>query len=81
MNFIIWYISSIWLFLDIIWWVFIFYFWIPNEINKDWLVGLCLEQEDENMKNKAEKYDLLSKIWLTLLVLWFIFQFIWSLQK
>ena len=78
-NFILQNLGNIWLILDIIWWILIFKFWIPENINREWHITLILEQEDEEEKKRVKKYDFYSIIWFYLLIGGFLLQLIWNL--
>jgi hypothetical protein len=73
------------LFIDINFWsafcgflgsICIFFFGLPPKINSDGLIGLALEQEDEDGKVKGKIYKYLSYVGLSLLALSFILQII-----
>lgn len=59
---------------DIIGVLMLFKFGLPPEINRSGLIAICCEEEDENEKVKAKKYDKFSRIALGLIVFGFVFQ-------
>lgn len=67
-------INSIGLIFDIVWAILLFKYWLPEDIRRDWLSFLAIETKNENEILKAKKYDFYGKIWLWLLILWFILQ-------
>lgn len=56
--------------------IFIFFFGLPPKINSDGLIGLALEQEDEEGKAKGKIFKYLSYVGLSLLALSFVLQII-----
>lgn len=56
--------------------IFIFFFGLPPKINSDGLIGLSLEQEDEDGKARGNIYKYLSYVGLSLLAFSFILQII-----
>lgn len=65
--------NSLGLIFDIIWAILLFKYWLPEELSKIWTIRLSV-WIDEKEKIKAQKYDFWWKIWLLLLILWFILQ-------
>lgn len=80
-EFFIKYIGAIGLILDIIGAYLIFKYGLPEEVSRTGSIGLILEQEDEEEKEKGKKYDTFSKIGFYLLILGFIFQFVSSIKS
>jgi len=62
--------------LNIIGAIFIWKYGLPANINRDGHINLILEGEDETEKNLAKKYDFISRIGMSLLILGFFFQLI-----
>ncbi len=69
-------INSFWLITDIIWAILLFKYWLPEEISRSGSSYLICEQNNPDEIKKAKKYDFYGKIWLWLLILWFILQLI-----
>jgi len=74
-------INSLGLFFDILGAIAIFKFGIPKKIDKNGHQYLILEQIDDGEKKKAKKYEKLSYIGLTLIIIGFIMQLIGNLIK
>jgi len=53
----------------------LFKYGLPSDIDKDGHIGIIMEQEDEDEKNKWKKYNFFSRIALTLVIIGFALQF------
>jgi predicted ABC-type exoprotein transport system permease subunit len=67
-------INSIGLVIDIIGVILIFYYGITPMIDENGTVLLAIEQEDDNLKKKAKKFNFLSRLGLILIVIGFVCQ-------
>ena len=67
-------VGSLGLFLDIIGAMLLFFFGLPPKIDRDGSINIITEQIDEGEKKKAEKYDLIGRSGLILLILGFALQ-------
>ncbi len=78
---IIRWLGSIGLILDIVGAFLIYKYGLPEEVSRTGSVSLVLEQEDIEEKEKGKRYDCLSKIGFSLLILGFVFQLISSIKS
>jgi hypothetical protein len=69
-------INTIGLLFDLIGVLILFKYGLPSDVDKNGHIGLILEQEDEDEKNKWKKYNFRSKIGLGFISIGFIFQII-----
>ncbi len=67
-------------FLGLLGSILIFFFGLPPNVNPSGLVGLALEQENEEEKKRGKQYKQLSYIGLFFLILCFLLQFISSVK-
>lgn len=77
-DFIKWF-SPIGLLLDIIGAILIYKYGLPEEVSRSGTTVIIMEQEDEDEKLKALKYDKCSRIGFWLLIIGFMFQLISSI--
>jgi hypothetical protein len=68
-------LNCIGLTFDIIGVIMLFKYGLPSDINKDGHIGIILDQEDEDEKERWKKYNFFSRIALTLVIVGFMFQF------
>ena len=69
-------LSSIGLFLDIIGVIMLFKYGLPSEVSKEGNVMIVLEQTDDEQIKKWKRYNLCSKVALSIIILGFVLQIV-----